>query len=321
MKGLCMAVWMALMMAIPGMAWGQMQPNRLVETSRGMFGDSELDWENQTITVTAVGTYDPAMVVGPGDKILQARANADLRARAKIVEMNYGVLVTANVNLSQGDAELFSAGILRDSRVLDREERTFEDGTVMYITRMQAPMLKAGDLLSSESAWRQLKQSVEDRMKQLQEGRPVSAFTPPPGLSETEKKVFEAVVQDVETLKPKPEPRPDGARYTGLVVDARHLPDKRVTWMPRIVDERDRRVYGIEDRAPSAAMNMELVQYTNTPEQARRLAGSNPLEIRALRADPYNPGRLVVSTADGSAIVGANELSKFLEQGQVILVF
>ena len=91
--------------------------------------------------------------------------------------------------------------------------------------------------------------------------------------------------------------------------------------LPRIVDETNRRIYGIEDRPPTAALNTELVQYTSTEGKARKLAGSNPMVVTALRVDQYNPGHFVVSNADGSAIVGANAKGGFLEKGSVVLLF
>lgn len=311
-------VMLAAWVLAPALCGAQETPNRLKQEYTGLFGTDEVDWENRTITVTAVGTYDPRDIAGPGSAQIQARLAAETNARAKLVERNYGVLVNAVSNkYTNADADLLCAGVIRNAQVLETEERRFEDGSLMVVVKMQAPMLKIGNLLDSRENWEQMRRAVESKVKG------VSAQFDYTGLPAPQKTFVEKNLEAVERLEDKPAPVPNATQrpVTGLIVDTRQIKNRRVTMLPRIVDETNRRIYGIEDRPPTAALNTELVQYTSSQDKAQQLAGGNPLTVSAMRVDPYNPGHFVVSTADGSAIVSADATSEFLARGNVILLF
>jgi hypothetical protein len=139
-----------------------------------------------------------------------------------------------------------------------------------------------------------------------------------------QEKLAAAIREDVAGLKEeKAPPVQSEVRYTGLIVDVSEVPNARVTMLPRIVDETDRRIYGVEDLPPSAMMNSEVVQYASSLDNARKLpqAGANPMVVKALRVSPYNPGHIVLANSAGAEVMGAEAEGGFLRQGKVVLVF
>ena len=327
----------------PGNVLAQVATNRLVFRQQGLYGADEMDWENKRIRVTAVGTYDPDEIASEGDKMILAQEQAELLAREKLVAMNYGVWITGLSSVSTryttAEARLLCSGIVRDAKVEKVEFKQMDDGSLLAVATMSAPMLKPGDLLSGAGAWQGIRAKVEDEVRGVRDElgieAPPARVLPKPmppredpvveALPEVvQEKLEEAIREDVAGLKPeKPEPARVEERYTGLIVDVSGVPNARVTMLPRIVDETDRRIYGVEDLPPSAMMNSEVVQYASSLENAKKLpqAGSNPMVIKALRVSPYNPGHIVLANPAGAEVMGAEVDGAFLRQGKVVLVF
>jgi hypothetical protein len=103
------------------------------------------------------------------------------------------------------------------------------------------------------------------------------------------------------TAKPKPEPSSPpktSGRYTGLVIDARHLPIVPSLAF-NVVDESGREVYGINFADPSFAAKSGLASYYNNIEYAKgeiRVATS-PIVTKAIRLGSDNVAIVIPNSA------------------------
>ncbi|HPO82811.1 MAG TPA: S-layer homology domain-containing protein [bacterium] len=114
--------------------------------------------------------------------------------------------------------------------------------------------------------------------------------------------------------------------YTGLVIDAR---GKNVTrsMSPKIYDEKGREIYGVslfskENHPLDEYIILGIVDYLhNESEISTSRAGSNPLIIKAVATSgPFNDD-FIVSEGDGDLILKENEISKFLEDMAVAILY
>jgi len=128
-----------------------------------------------------------------------------------------------------------------------------------------------------------------------------------------------------EKLSLKRREIPPGA-YTGLVIDAR---GKNVTRSisPKIYDEKGREIYGVslfskENHSLEEYVILGIVDYLhNESEISASRAGSNPLIIKAVATSgPFNDD-FIVSEGDGDLILKENEISKFLEDMAVAILY
>ena len=188
--------------------------------------------------------------------MILAQEQAEILAREKLVAMSYGVWVTGlqsvTSQFTESEARLVTAGILRGAQVEKVEFKQMDDRykSILAVVTMTAPLLKPGDLLKDPKQWQEMKAYVTGELQKIkedlgQEGLPaeqVAQVQP----AEVQEKVEQMIQEDAADLGPKPEPASVSERYTGLIVDVRGIPNARVTMLPRIIDDTDRRIYGIE---------------------------------------------------------------------------
>jgi hypothetical protein len=114
---------------------------------------------------------------------------------------------------------------------------------------------------------------------------------------------------------------PDGATYTGLIVDCRGL---RILSgiSPKVFDPDGREVYGTIAVSLDYAIDTGIVGYSRSMEPALRSSrvGSRPLVVRAVAC--RDPHRLspTLSRRDAERVREANEHDKFLQRTAVVFV-
>ena len=122
----------------------------------------------------------------------------------------------------------------------------------------------------------------------------------------------------VEEEKKTPPARRTGSRYTGLVIDARHL--SLVPAMTfNVLDESGRTVYGIEFVDPQRYLQSGLVSYYHNINYARGEVhiAPNPIVARAVRLTSGNVD-IVISNRDAARV--RNSTYDFRRSGKVVIV-
>jgi hypothetical protein len=130
-----------------------------------------------------------------------------------------------------------------------------------------------------------------------------------------------------QVLMPVTDPSPKAAKAaaptgkdvgTGLVVVAKGL-KLQPALAPRILDEQGHELYGPDFVEPGALRKNGIAGYVSSNEAAQGNArvGSNPLIVKAVRADGSD---LVLSSADAARLSDAQANLGFLSEGKVIIV-
>ena len=139
--------------------------------------------------------------------------------------------------------------------------------------------------------------------------------------------VASVVYDPGKTAEPLPKPKvpqpvsASGAgTYTGLIVDCtgKNL-DKAMS--PVLKSDDGRSVYGDKNLDYDAIVSKGAVGYATNLQSGVERAGSNPLVIKAVKADGrVNLCNPVVSSTDADKILSANQTAHFLESGNVVFV-
>lgn len=133
-----------------------------------------------------------------------------------------------------------------------------------------------------------------------------------------------AVFDKNKTVESFPEPKfpqPVGtvSGYTGLVVDCRGL--GLITAMsPVIKDDSSQPIYGAKNLNYDKIVDQGMASYVTSPTDGASRVGSNPLVVKAIKVEGSTPCNPVVSAADASKILSANQVSHFLDKCAVVFV-
>ena len=117
-----------------------------------------------------------------------------------------------------------------------------------------------------------------------------------------------------------PQPVSTVSGYTGLIVDCRGLGLTKAM-SPVIKDDSNQPIYGYKNLNYDDVVAQGMASYTTSTTDGVSRAGSNPLIIKAVKVEGYsskcNP---VVSAADASKILSANQTGHFLDKCAVVFV-
>jgi len=122
----------------------------------------------------------------------------------------------------------------------------------------------------------------------------------------------------IEEIKKEPVPPKTAAKYTGLVIDVRHLP-----LVPslsfRVFDENGKAVYGMEFIEQSAFLQSGICSYFNNISYAKGdiFVAPNPISTKAIRLKDSNVD-IVIPNSAASMIRGSSY--DFRKDGKVILI-
>lgn len=280
------------------------------------------DWESARVEIVAAGrgriNYEAgvAKAVGLGalapPTLSRSRAQDTLDARKaafsdalRTLALAAGrVRVTAdtrveNLVLKSDDVRLRVEGVLQQAQVV--EEALSPAG--VYRIVVQVPLTGAGSLAEAVGAGDNAPEDFPGPIRNVAAHKSVVApEAPKPTLG-------------LEV------PIPDGATYTGLVVDCREL-DVVACMSPKLFDTRGKEVYGTLKVSPDYAIEPGIVGYPRSMEAALRSprAGDRPLRVRAVRCADDHHFFPVIRREDAERIRDANQHDKFLERTAVVFV-
>lgn len=128
-----------------------------------------------------------------------------------------------------------------------------------------------------------------------------------------------------ELPKPNPfapgSPAPNGAEYTGLIVDCRGL-GMSSCMSPRIYDEDGDEVYGTMKIEPDYVIETGIASFPRSMQEARRStrSGERPLVVRACRVADENRYYAVLPRAAAARARAANQSSRYFERTAVLML-
>ena len=130
--------------------------------------------------------------------------------------------------------------------------------------------------------------------------------------------------EDMKEHKPVPfskKPAPKDEVYTGLVIDGRGL-QGRPAMSPKIFDENGAEVYGTLIVKKDYAVQQGICGYARdlTAAQSNARVTSNPLTVKAVRAQGGGMSEFIISTDDANKIRSAKENLTFLQKCRVMVV-
>ena len=130
--------------------------------------------------------------------------------------------------------------------------------------------------------------------------------------------------KDVKNHAPipfSPQPEPTGVVFTGLVVDARGL-GARAAVSPKVFDENGSEVYGTLIANKEDAAKQGLCGYSTDLGAAQRdsRVTSNPLTVKAVRAEGSGMSELRISNEDAQTIRSSKDNLGFLQKCRVMIV-
>lgn len=136
--------------------------------------------------------------------------------------------------------------------------------------------------------------------------------------------VATVVFDQNKTVQSFPEPKfpqPVGtvSGYTGLIVDCRGF-NLTTAMSPVIKDDSNQAIYGANNLNYDKIVDQGMASYAKSMNDGVSRAGSNPLVVKAVRVEGASPCNPVVSAADASKILSANQVTHFLDNCAVVFV-
>ena len=239
-----------------------------------------IDWSQNYIEATGMAVA-PKGTTGPQGRAL-ARRGAIVDLQRNLLEFLGGVRIDART-------------VMEDFMAEDRV-RSEVNGMIKNVE------LTKGEWNPDEGFY-----VVTGRIK-LQEVRTIVAPSLPVNVE------IRAIVEEEK----KTPPPPAAAKYTGLIIDVRHL--NLVPSMTfRVFDENNRAIYGIEFVDHNAFLQSGLCSYYNNINYAKGDIhfAPNPISARAIRLGANNVD-IIISNSEASRVRGSSY--NFRKDGKVAIV-
>jgi len=326
----------ALMMALgPQIGGAQENSSRLIEEFSVAFNVNKIDWEERYYYASAIGAYDPAASIAGSVENLSYQVARRL-ARRRLLEMAMGMRVSAYgqtiVNQTGphhfAAARIISYGFLKGAEEVDHGEIPMPSGPPAYYVTLKMPMISFERVLEIARRPDDVVNSLQAVVTSLgisQEDLKAAVGS----LSPNYKRILDG---DSRGTALRVQPTAVSEPFTGLIVDARHLPEAGPAILGRILTPSLRRVYGHEDVSMTVELNGAMVNYARSEDRARNirirnrqtnqvelLLGPNPYPVRAIKTRPGRPSHLIIPEGDGQRIVGAGGES-FLREARVVFL-
>lgn len=272
----------------------------------GIRAEAAVDWGSNVITVTGMGTANPAMSMNPAHASMMARRAAISDAYRQLAEMVMGVQVDAETTVEQmvltSDIVKTRVSAVIKGAVIVSEGELSGGG---YSVTMQMPLFGNNGLSKA-------------------------VITPPPMIEpfpQPAPEVIPSMPADSQTGGSSGYTTISGGErspmaaiggYTGLVIDCRGLGLNPVM-SPVIKNVKGVKLYGHENLNYDLVVRDGMVNYATSMNQANR-AGNKPLVLKAVRLEDHNANP-VVSEADGSRILIENGATGFLNKTAVVFLY
>ncbi len=257
-------------------------------------------------------------VIASGQSEEEAARAAEVDARAHLLEIIHDIPVDDRAKAGQDPRMSFALeGFVQGAEVVARSR----SGTTVNVT-MQAPLRGVKGLsMTLYGFYTPPLPAVTEVIKPTPKKHPPKQQTPP-------------------TQEPKPE------QFTGIVIDARAVPNAAPAVFPSVQDTQKREVYGVQKvnqedlqkrgMASYAVVAREVkisrlfpnaiiipARYSPDPpktQEKKRRQGYNPLTVKASGIEGQLNATIIVSTEDAQKIVDADDTSGALKECRVLIV-
>lgn len=256
------------------------------------------DWNNLTITTTAIG-FAPEEFHGLKAKVIAKRTALTVAYR-QLAEIINGVRVNAettveNMTMSSDIVRTKVEMVIKGAKIISEREL----GDNSWEVTLQLPMFSASGGLAEAV--------IEKPAEIIPFPEPVISVESKPGGASSY-----TVIEGGENS-----PMAAIGNYTGLIVDCRGM-DLNPVMSPVIKNVKGTKLYGHENLNYDLVVSEGMVNYADDISQAAR-AGKNPLIIKAktLADNNANP---VVEIDDGNRILIENGKTGFLNETAVVFL-
>jgi hypothetical protein len=283
---------------LPGASARAQSPDTAALNSRDAFpgGQSEVDWKQGFIEITAWGSADTRETVNRAQAKTIALKTARHLAYEKAAERVFGLSLNSesiygNEMLVNSHLMTSTSGVIRNAAVVHENVTIGSDGAPWAEVSIRVPLSGEHGLSGPVARWAIGPEVSGD------------AFEPP----------AEAVAPAEASVT---------TPYTGLIVDASGL-SARPAMVVRVLAGNDlRSVYGPHVVDQTAAMNNGFAAYASSMDEAVGIdrAGDNPLLIKAQSVAGSNRADLVISSQDAARLYAADLQGGFLKQCRVVVV-
>lgn len=278
-------------------------------------GAGQIDWTNGQITVTGTGAAPNKAGMSAGQKRLMAQRAAVADAYRQLAELINGVNV---------DAETVVKDFVTESDVIRTRVSALIKGAKPGKPRYMSDGTVEIDVTLGVYGNNSLSSAMVPHVLEKKEVKTIEPGYTTPSAQPTRQPDI-VVSTPMPTAQPTRTPetsQPLSGSYSGVIIDARGL-GIAPAMSPQIKDNAGKEIY-IGDRPidPDLVVNIGIVGYANSVEQARSNAriGSNPLVIKAVQAGGRHKTDAIVSAAHGQQILQADSKTRFLQGSKVIFV-
>ncbi|MBE8951281.1 MAG: LPP20 family lipoprotein [Quinella sp. 3Q1] len=272
----------------------------------GVRAEAAVDWGGQVITVTGMGTANPAMVRTPAHALMMARRAAIADGYRQMAELITGVQVDAETTVEQmmltSDIVKTRVSAIIKGAVIVSEGELAGGG---YEVEMQVPLFGATGLSTAVIPPAPVIEPFPQPAPEVIPSMPAD--------SQTGGSVGVTTVSGGGNS-----PMAAIGGYTGLIIDCRGL-NLNPVMSPVIKNVKGVKLYGHENLNYDLVVRDGMVNYATDRNMADR-AGAKPLVIKAERLEDHNANP-VVSEADGSRILIENGASGFLNKTAVVFLY
>ena len=265
-----------------------------------------VDWGDKSITVTGMGTANPAMARTQAHASMMARRAAIADAYRQLAEMVQGVQVDAETTVEQmmltSDIVKTRVSAVIKGAVIVSEGELTGGG---YSVTMKLPLFGDNGLSTAVIAPPPVIEPFPQPAPEVIPSMPAD--------SQTGDSVGFTIISGGERS-----PMAAIGGFTGLIIDCRGL-NLNPVMSPVIKNVKGVKLYGHENLNYDLVVRDGMVNYANDRGMAGR-AGSNPLVIKAKALEDHNANP-VVSEEDGSRILIENGATGFLNKTAVVFLY
>ena len=272
--------------------------------------NSELDWQDGTITVIGTG-LEPQNARTQAQRTMLARRAAIVDGYRQLAESVNGVQVDGETTVE--DLAITSdivktkvSALVKGAQVIS--ERQVEGG---YEVTMKIAIFGSSNSLAEAV--------LPSTTKREDFPQPVQSVAPSMPAYDSSTSINVRI--DITNQQTAPVAAANDKAiggYTGLIVDCRGL-NLNPVMSPVIKNQNGEAIYGHRNLNPDYVIANGMASYTTDLNNGTVRAGNNPLVVKAVSLENHN-GYPVVATADANRILIENKSTGFLEKTNVVFI-
>lgn len=280
-----------------------------------------IDWDNNMVYAVGDGV-PPTNAISPAQARVRAKRAAIDEAYARLLETVKAVRV---------DAESTTRDFINENRVVQTrvsglikhaevvELRQAEDGS--YQVKLRMPMNGPKGI---NAALLPVQMHKVTRIVMAKKNPNVASEVPSEPISVPESKPtpeWDKDAPQASTTGSEAQAETGAATYSSLIVDARSL-NASPAMFPRILAHSGEVLYDLTKVDPNAAVNGMCIYKKSLEAANRQLSQGDgePLLVKAVDTAGKNHVDLILNDKDAESVMSANEKSKFLWNGLVMVI-